>query len=538
LYTHKRATGVNILTKTIGTKIKFLDTVDDTWYLLTDATFTTALRWTLSSAYGYLYGNNGTDNWIFWNANANTTLTSAVALADVTIDVVTTANLAASGDIMIQDDKISYTGKTATQLTGVTGITATHANGSTVIQKLDSTTYSALDQARIIAFHQNRNYMIDADNPTIMRFSKLADNTNPETDIVNFTITGSGTGDAGFAYAPDEMVTMKEYVNGNNSTVLMVMCKNGIAYAFTVTDGSSTTTSVFVPARTMNSYPTAKQAMVIAENDLAITDQLGHIRTLAYGDVNTPVQVRTISQKIEPSLEATYFDEICMIFHNRNLYTGGATIDGGINDIYYFNDANYSAWGAYGHWDAIDFAEYNSDLCALSQVSGYVWKLNNGYSVYVDDSTENNEGDYNSEAVTGERDWKEPFLYKELLKLRLSGFITSNAEVYLDIYLDGGLYSTFLISGNNTRILGALPNVAVGTIVFGQGVFGGGSLGGSVRKEFIAQMQFNETKLFLRAQFRFRMSGKNVDFEMNDLAAFVKAQGQDFWLTDKILTSS
>src|SRR6185503_3001401 len=110
------------------------------------------------------------------------------------------------------------------------------------------------DQAQQIRFHKNRIYMIDKDNRTIMRFSKLADNTNPETDIVNFTVAGSGAGDAGFAYSPDEMVSMVEFVNSNAGAILVVFCKNGTAYAFVVTD-TTTTTSVFTPIRTMNSYP-------------------------------------------------------------------------------------------------------------------------------------------------------------------------------------------------------------------------------------------------------------------------------------------
>lgn len=537
LYKHQKSDGTEILIKSIGTTLKFYDTVTETWYALTSSTFTSGLAWTFASAYGYLYGNNGTDNWVFWNANANTTTTTITLIGAVTIDMVTTANLAASGDIMIEGEIISYSGKTASQLTGVTGVDANHASGSTVIQKLDSSTYSSLDQAQEIAFHKNRFYMIDKDNRTILRYSKLADNSAPETDIVNFTVVGSGAGDAGFQYAKDEMISIKEYINGNAAAVLIVFCKNGVAYVFTVTD-TTTTTSAFTPARTMGVYPLNVNAVTIAENDVAFTDQYNHIRTLGFGDVNTPIRVETISSKIEPSLEATYFQQICMAYHNRKLYAGGATVSGGTNDIFYYHDSNYNSWGAYGHWDAICFAEYNGDLCALSAVTGNVWKLDDGYSVYVDDSAENNEGDYSSEAVTRSYDWNEPFQYKKLLKLRMSGFITSNAQVYLDVYFDGVLFTTFLISGNNTNIQGSLPEVAVGTIVFGQGVFGGSVPGGTVRKLFVAQLNFSEQSLFLQAQFRLRMEGKNVDFEMNDFAAWADEQDLDYWLPSKIITNT
>jgi len=537
LYTHQRSSGEDILVKTIGTFVKFYDSVDDAWYKTTLTTFTAGLRWSFSSAYGFMYGNNGTDNWIYWNANAKSTLNGAVTAGATTIDLVDASAFPASGTGMCQDDQFAWTGKSTNQLTGVTGVDSNHASGSIAILQLDGSTYSSLDQAKQVRFHKNRTYMIDTDNNTIMRFSKLADNANPETDIINFTVAGSGVGDAGFNYAPDEMVSMIEFVSGSDA-LLLVTCKNGTVYSFVVTDASSTTTSVFTPVRTMNSYPLNVQSLIVAENDLAFIDQYNHIRTLRYGDVSTPLQVKTISDKIRPSLEATDFDNSAMAYHNRKLYAGGATIENGTNDIYFYHDADYTAWGAYGHWDVTDFAEYNSELYGLSIVSGDVWKLQDGYSVYISDDTENNEGDYYSEAVTKAFNWGLPFTYKEQLKIRMSGFITSNTPAFLDVYLDGGLFTSFEISGNNTDILGAVPNVAVGTVVFGIGVFGGTAPGGSVRREFVAQLQFNAVKQFLKAQFRLRMEGKNIDFEMNDMAVFAKEEGKENWIKAQIITPS
>lgn len=544
LYTHQILSGTDVLIKTIGTYIKYLDTVDNTWYKLTDATFTANKKWSFESFNGYLYGNNGTDNWVFWNGSARSTLTSNILVGAITIDLASGegARFPTSGSIMIQDDVITYSGKSSDQLTGVAGVNSNHSAGSTVILKLDSTTYSALEKVQEgknnIAFHSNRLYYISATNPRKIVHSKLADNVNPETDLINFTVAGSGAGDAGYNFAPDELVCLKQYINGNNSSILAVPCKNGKVYAFAVTDGASTTTSVFIPARTMNSYPINSNMITVAENDLAIVDQFGHCRTLGYGDVNTPLTVKTISQFIEPSLEGTDFDDGCIWYHNRKLWVGGASTVGGTNDIYYYHDANYTAWGAYGHWDAIDFADYNAEMHCLSAVTGDVFKLHDGYSVYVNDADENYEGDYYSEAVSKEYTFEQPHKYKQALQFRADGFISSNATTYLDIYFDGALYSTYLISGNNTNIIGSLPNVAVGTIVFGQGVFGGGLPGGSTRKEFVCQLSLPAIKNFLKVQFRLRMSGKNVDFEMTNLTIFAKELGKELWLNNKIITSS
>lgn len=51
-------------------------------------------------------------------------LTAPIALADTTVSFDTT-NFASSGVIYVDGDIISYTGKTATEITGVTGIDKT-----------------------------------------------------------------------------------------------------------------------------------------------------------------------------------------------------------------------------------------------------------------------------------------------------------------------------------------------------------------------------------------------------------------------------
>lgn len=544
LYKHEILTGTDVLIKTIGTKIKFYDTVDDSWYVLTDATFTTGLRWAFTSFNGYLYGNNGTDNWIFWNGGARSTLVSQITAGATTIDLATGhgARFAASGDIIIQNEKISYTGVTGDQLTGVTGVLTTHVAGSTVIQKLDSTTYSGLEKIaegkNTLTYYKGRNYYISAVNPRKILYSKLADATNPETDIVNFTASGSGAGDAGYEFAPDEIVAIKQYIAGSSSALLVAFCKNGIAYSFTVTDGSSTTTSVLQPIRTMGVYPINADMISILENDLAFVDQYGHVRSLTYGDTNNPISTQSISVSIEPSLETTYWSNGAMTNFNRKLLVSGASTDGGANDIHYYFDTNYSAWGSYNHWDVVDFAEYNGWLYGLSQVTGDVFKLYDGYSVYVNDSDENYEAEYYREAVTKEYDFGEPLTYKQLLKCRVSGFITSDCEQYIDLYMDGTKIATFIIDGDNGEILGNVPNVAVGTIVFGQGVFGGGIPEGTTRKEFFAQLQLNNLKPFLKLQFKLRLTGKNVDCELSEVACFVKKESDEFWYQNRIIIQS
>lgn len=536
IYNHSILTGTEVLVKNIGTFLKYYDTQDDSWYKLTLSTFTANLRWSFASFNGYLYGNNGTDNWIFWNGGARSSLLNAIVAGAVTIDLQVGhgARFAASGSIMIQDDTIAYTGVAGDQLTGVTGVDVDHNASATVIQALDASTYSAVEKARDIAFYKNRLFFISATNPKKIVHSKLADNTNPETDIINFAV-GGGSGDGGFGFAPDAMVALEVFVKNETTSVLAVFCEDGIVYNYVVTDGTATTTNVLVPTRTMNSFPKQPWLTCVAENDLAFIDQFGHIRTLSYGDINTPLNVKTISNDIEPSLEATDFDDGFIKYFKRKLRAGGSSITDGINDIFYYHDGTYNSWGAYEHWDCVDVVEYNNTLVGLSQITGNVWTLDDSYAVYLDDAAENNEGTYYSEALSKEFDLGKPLLYKSGLKIRAAGFISSNCPAYLDVFTDGTLLNTFTISGDNTNILSSVPNVAVGTIVFGTGVFGGGLPGGTTRKEFLAQMQFNIIRNFIKIQFRLRIDEKLVDFELSDLIAWCKDESLELWLPQRVL---
>jgi len=539
LYNHRILAGTEVLIKQIGTYLKFYDTVDEEWHLLTASTVTTAYRWHFESFNGYLYGVNGIDNWIFWNGGARSTLATAVGLADVTITLATGEGArfaAGGGTVMIEGDQITYTAVSTDTLTGVSGITATHAAGKTVIQELDATTYSGLTKAQTIKFFKNRLYAVDYATPNILRHSKLADNTTSQTDLINFTGAGSGSGDAGYGIAPDKIVAIHPLVNSGSTSVMAVFCEDGIVYHFEVTDGASTTTNAFIPLRTMGTYPIAPQMVTVAENDLIFVDYLGHVRALFYGDTATPLQVETRGNKIEPSLELVNFADGTIKYHKRKLYVAGMTADSETPDVVFYSDANYKgAWGSYEHLDVSALEIYNNELVGLSAVTGNVWTLNSGYSVYVDDEAENNEGTYRSEFTL--KEISSNISYITALKIRMRGFITNNCEAVFKMFLDGASTATFswTIEGDNTNIVGSLPNVAVGSVVFGKGVVGGGLPDGTDRREFFAELLVNDLTPFLTCDLQCVIDDKNVDFEAEEIILWAD-KNDKIWKDAKILS--
>lgn len=534
LYTHLYLAASELLVKTIGQYIKFYDTVDSAWYKATATTFTSGLRWSFESFNSYLYGVNGSD-WVFWNVATMTTIQAQITAASTVITLPTGkgALYPASGAVMIQNERITYTGVAGDTLTGCT-ITTTHASGSSIVLELDATTYSSLFNATQIKYFRGRLYGIDADTPTIIRHSKLADNVNPETDLVNFTVAGSGSGDAGYGIAPNKIMSINQFVIGNPlstnlTAVLASFCKDGIIYNFLVTDGASTTTNAYTPMRICGVYPAAFQLVTRTENDLSFVDQFGHVRTLSYSnDVNTPVNVQTISTFIEPSLELMTFTGGQMRYWKRKLYVTGQTPNAGTPDMTFYHDSTYNAWGAYKHWDVVDTTEYNGRLYGLSTVTGNVWLLEDGYDA--------NGGPYYSESISRDEDFGVPLLYKSALKLRFSGFITQNCNVYIDLYFDNRETPiTFLLNGDNTSIVGLQPNVSAGSVIFGSGVFGGGLIAGSNRRSFTAQLLLNSIQSFFKVAIKTRIDDLNVDYETLDMNVWARVEGKELWLSSQSL---
>lgn len=87
-----------------------------------------------STLYGSLIVNDLNISSTGFNILQGKALTADVAVGDTTISVTSTGTLAASGNVEIEGDLISYTGNTGTSLTGVSGISSSHLSGAPIHQ--------------------------------------------------------------------------------------------------------------------------------------------------------------------------------------------------------------------------------------------------------------------------------------------------------------------------------------------------------------------------------------------------------------------
>jgi len=104
------------------------------------------------------------------------------------------------------------------------------------------------------------------------------------------------------------------------------------------------------------------------------------------------------------------------------------------------------------------------------------------------------------------------------------------------MFLDGASTPLFIweIAGNNTNIVGSLPNVAVGSVVFGRGVVGGGLPNGVNRREFFAELLVNDLTPFLTCDVHCVIDDKNVDFETEEMIIFGDINTH-IWKDNKVL---
>lgn len=535
LYNHRILSSTELLVKTIGTTVKYLDTVTDTWQKITSATLTAGLRWFFASFNGYMYGGNGTNNLVRWRASAYSTLNGAILAGAATIDLATGtgARFPNAGSGMIEGDTFAWTGKSTDQLTGVTGVTSGHATGSAVIMEMDTTTYTTQPKGSVGLIFANRLFIRDDANPNFYYFSKLADNTTPEDDLANFTIAASGTGDAGFIIFPAPVLGAKEFITGGNSAAHVVYCADGVSYAVTVTDSGSTTVGAFTPFKVLGADLVSKRAIAVTENDMVVIDNFGNFRALGYGDQSTTIKTVRLTDDIDTTVEETDFSNGVLFYLNRSMYGLGRQNAAQSNNFAIVRETNPAGFTFYDHWQLNDLAEANNILYGLSSLTGNVFRLNYGY---------NADGDamLARYPVAG-LDHDAPLRLKLLHKIRISGYITNNCNLYLKAYADEGTtpISTWLISGSNTAITSALDNVAIGTVVFGSGVVGGGLPPGVERKKFIATLVLNDFQLYYVLNLLFENNQSDVDFALDKMVLYGRVMSADLDREDdQILAAS
>ncbi len=523
LYNHRILSRTELLCKTVNDKFKFYDANAGVFHLATDATFTVGRRWWGGSFNGYFYGGNGIDNFVRWRASSYGELSSAVSAGATTIILKTGqgARFNSSGGAgMIEGDTFSWTGVSGDTLTGVTDLSSSHGANAIAIEKMNTSSYSGLPKASVGAIFNNRIFIRDESSPNIIRFSKLADNTNPHDDLVNFTIAGTGTGDAGFDILPAAALAIKQFTNGDNSQSLVAFCADGYAYELVVTDASASTVPTHPVFKYLGGDVAANNMVAATENTLLFVDSAGTLRDVGYSEISTIIRTNRLSDRIQPTVEQTSFTDGVIKYFDRRAFFVGKQNDSAINNFVVVKDTDPDAFVFYTHWLFNSLEEWQNDLYGLSSVNGNVYKLFSGQSAG---------GSVIDTIYPGPKlNFGAPLNYKEGRRVRIQGLITDGCELLFDFYPDDSAQpATFKITGGVSSVVSAADNVAVGRVIFGRSTFGGNLPPGVSARYFRAEMNLTALPRFMAIQPVVRNSQKDVWFDVQKMRFFARLLSTD-----------
>jgi hypothetical protein len=527
LYNHRVLSTEEVMIKVIGTKVKYYDEVTSTWQLLSSTAYTTGEKWWFASFNSYLYGGNGTDSLQRWPLGSWATLANPVLIGATTIDLEagTGQRFASTGSGLIEGDTFAWTGKSGDQLTGVSGITSDHIAGRRLT--VEPTAYASAPKGSLGCFYRNRLYIVPTDTSNFVNFSKLADNTNPHDDLVNFTVTGAGSGDAGFFIADATVLDLRQYLTGGNDPVLIAFCANGTTYVLSVSDISSVTSGIIVPFKVDMEDIAGKNLSAVTENDLIFVGKSGAMRAVTYGESSSILKTSRLSDEVMnvfSKLESSNGD---LEYFDRRLFMTCKKDGASENNFVVMKDTNPNGFLFWDYYNANCFCEWKDRLYFLSSVNGNVYKMFDGRSAAGSIIA--------SSYPTQATDFNAPLILKLLSRIRLQGQISEGCILNIEVYFDDSLMETFSISGSDTNIIAASSGAAIGKVIFGTGSHASGDSNVPIRKNFVAEWNMKSYKYFYKVNLEYSNNQSDVDFLLDKQLLFAEVANQDTIFSNKIL---
>jgi len=510
--------GIEWLLKKCGTKLKVYDDVNGVYSVVK-----TSL--TLGDRLGHEYFDTTVyflskeDTHFTLNLTLITRLNGAILDGATTITVDKTAAFPSSGTVYINDVLVTYTNKTATEFTGCSDAVATPDNYLAMGETTDQTAMSAIVKGNISAFFAGRLW-IASGTTSVVYASKL-------TDYTNFTVAGSGAGDAISLTIESKVNALKAFYNDANELVLMAFAANNNIYAIGVTDDA--TLGTIVPKQIFKESVTALNQFgtVVGFNDLYHVDLDNQIKTLGQSYASqgvNKVYSDNISENHTTLFKNEYnFEESRGVIFNNEYWNVCREGDGAYNNRAIIFGLKTKSWRRRTDMNANDIKVYKNQII-FSDVSTN--------KVYVmDGSTDINGFGIRFKYSTLDMD-EYPLRFERIRSVRVSGFISSNCKTTVRIYKDFGttLLGTFILDGSNTDITGAIldSKATFGSMLFGEEVSGGEGTDINYRF-FIAQLGLDLLPDLENVRIEFTNNDKNVYFEITGIKPFMHPQEEHYF---------
>ena len=470
LHTFRRRNGENIMMRSRGTYLEYFEEGSDTWESL-GSSYTTGQKFGYADfninadLRSYVYFGNSTEDFSRWTGGKTQLSTASTSTAG-TLFVDSTATLESSGTVILCNTEVTYTGITATTITGASGTPAC-ALDKGVAQAV--VTYATNPKGNIYLVSSNRLFVSGVASTTqAVFFSAYTDATDFSIQSIVSSSTAAAPGIFNLGEGGGGVVGM---VQDEGSIYIY---KNSIIYKATLTDslysivplkpfdGKSQT----VGATNNDSIFTGKNGVFFITPDRQIMN-LQRVETVDYP------QIRPISDVIKPSIDSSEFATSTGIYWQDKAYIAAQSENSSINDVVFvWNDKN-NAW--------------ESPLIGWSVGAWTIYDDGTGEALYFGDYNSANVYKVTEDAVDNElgitASWRSkrfnfglPHLQKEVDNVFLSGYITSNTTLKVILYIDDNgftqQYEANIVGTEDGFIYDSTPQNVFGLHEFGFQTFG------------------------------------------------------------------
>jgi len=489
-----------------GTSIYQKTEDGDTWYVLLTG-LTTTKQTDFLEYYNDLYITNAVDTPV---RVVKTELTADVTIGDTTINVSDTAKLTATGTIYIDGDSITYTGVTATSLTGCVGALA-HSSGDWVTQ---SSTPTNFPKGQFLEEYANKCWTSGVKKtltlptaPWRLYYGTTALATTPE-NFYDFTSLGSGQE---FIAHGDEITALLKFKNN-----LLIGKKDEVEYIV----GFDDTTTPPAPVR----QQFFRQDGVVNFRCLKATENEviyftgKRIKKLFTPEGFDGIQIDTsFDDPIVDILESLDEDqsEACMVYNPKTFIMALSCKSSGstYNNIKIEYNTKYDYWQVRTNQYASCYTVLNGNTYYGSDLVGEVRKDNTSLTV--------NEGSYPTYRLSKDYTFGDKNRIKTFIFFYIGGNISQNTEIILRIYVDNILVNTETINSDNIDNA-VSSNGSFANAKFGAQTFGGGSESNGLYKFYeIYPIGVRGKSL----TYSITSSGAGQDYEINSIA--VMPQGKE-----------
>lgn len=470
--------GIDYLFKFLGTKLKIYDSVNKIWSTIKIG-LTSGEKWGDDTFNNILILVSQVDTAMSLDLGTITRLDGAIVDDQGTISVDDASQLAASGDVYINDTLVSYSGKSDNDLTGCTNAVATNDN-YLVTQAL--TDQSAIPKGNMAINFGGRLIIagVLTSGGSVIYGSKATSRTN-------FTIAGGGAADDSFAEAlKSQIKAIRVFYDDSLNERIMVFLSSNEIYNIEVDDDATLGTLVFSRFFKGNVTAINHFSTIVGENDIFHVDLENQIRTLGPKE-NADGSGRNFSDSISAKHKTLFRDKYnfsnsrgvvkdnefwCLAREDNNTY----------NDRIIIYDQLKGAWRKRIGFMLVDILNYNNKITVADAVQNKVYQ--------VDQSATNNDNNpiyfkYPTLDIN-----KSPLTFERVKAVRISGIISSNCSFTVKIYRDFGvtLLGTYTIRGSNNDIIESIlgDGGSFGSIAFGGVQFGGEEV--EDRRFFIAHL--------------------------------------------------